>query len=139
MNETIKVLNTPSSSSSASGFTPNTNGTGGSSGAPSGTVGVKVRNPLYSYRFQNGSVMFGFSPTNLKLNPHTERCVREATAENGTVVGRKSEPWKAQEGMEKLGRELRDTVVGYTSLFLCWLVCGRVGLGWEELKKCSAN
>lgn len=111
MNETIKVGNTPDSSS-ASLSPPNSNGTGGGSGAPSGAVGVTVRNPLYSYRFQEGSVMYGWSPDNLKLNPQTERCVMDDKAlNNGTATKRWTEPWRAEELMRDVGSQLRDSVV----------------------------
>ncbi|KAK3343064.1 hypothetical protein B0H65DRAFT_576876 [Neurospora tetraspora] len=110
MNDTIKVSNTPNSSL-ASLSPPNSNGTGGGSGAPSGAAGVKVRNPLYSYRFQEGSVMYGFSPDNMRLNPQTERCVfDEKGPDNKTEIRRWSEPWVAEEGMKELGSQLRDGV-----------------------------
>ncbi|KAK3401603.1 hypothetical protein B0T20DRAFT_118549 [Sordaria brevicollis] len=110
MNETIKVGNTPDSSLSALS-PPNTNGTGGGSGAPSGAVGVTVRNPLYSYRFHEGSVMYRWGQDNMKLNPQTERCAVDNKAENnGTATKRWSEPWKAQGTMRELGSQLRDSV-----------------------------
>ncbi|KAH7635211.1 hypothetical protein B0T09DRAFT_253998 [Sordaria sp. MPI-SDFR-AT-0083] len=79
MNDTIKVSNTPNSSLSSLS-PPNTNGTGGGSGAPSGA---------------------------------TERCValeKMPDTENGTVVGRRSEPWMAEEKMRDVGSGLRDSV-----------------------------
>ncbi|KAL0467683.1 hypothetical protein QR685DRAFT_366309 [Neurospora intermedia] len=109
MNDSIKVGNTPNSSL-ASLSPPNTNGTGGGSGAPSGAVGVQVRNPLYSYRFQEGSVMYQFDDT-LGLYPQTLRCKFEDFAEdNKTVIKRWSEPWVAEEGMKEVGGQLRDSV-----------------------------
>ncbi|KAK1776245.1 hypothetical protein QBC45DRAFT_333352 [Copromyces sp. CBS 386.78] len=108
MNDTIKVGNTPNSSLAALS-PPNNNGTGGGSGAPSGAMGVLVRNPLYSYRFQEKSVMYEHDQY-LGLNPQTGRCRYEDLDADKKPIKRWTEPWQAEELMKTFGSQLRDGV-----------------------------